>query len=76
MEKYIVSDMVKELESRASADLRELQQIKATLIVNFGKDGRLFKDMIYSHDTPFAMMVQVLEHYQKLLLQSTDKNNP
>ena len=59
-------EIVKQLEEEKSTDLSELKEGKATMIVNFGEDGRVVKGLIKHTDSMTAMIVKVFEYYNSL----------
>jgi len=44
---------------------RELLEARATMLVNFGRDGRTIKGLIEGNETLTQMIVMVFEYYQK-----------
>lgn len=44
-------------------------EIRATMLVNFGPEGRTMKGLCEEKDSPLAMVIKVLEYYVKLTKQ-------
>lgn len=53
--------LVKELEEgKEGKDMQVLAEIKATLLVNYGEEGRIIKGLINQYQSPTSMIVTVL----------------
>ena len=59
-------EIVKQLEEEKSTDLSELKEGKATMIVNFGENGRTWKGLIDHTDSLTAMIIKVFRYYSNL----------
>jgi hypothetical protein len=65
---------VKNLEDSAGNTQGTLNEIVATLIVNFGKGNKHGNpELVDGEETPFAMLIRVLEHYVKAEKSSQPK---
>ena len=81
VEKIKISELVKELEEKSEKSLEDFGQVKATLLVNYGEEGRNIKKLITQNQTTLQMLMTILEHYEtelailkKCLLQQQNAN--
>ena len=58
--KTSIWEVVKDLESKKADYDKELGEIRATLILNFGKNGRHAPDVIQGSESTISMMLTVL----------------
>lgn len=56
--------LVKEFEGEIEQKNRDYGQSRATLLVNFGPDGRNTPDVVAKTDTLMQMIVKVCEFYE------------
>ena len=60
-----VWEIVKDLEESKSDALKELGEAKATMIINYGDEGRTIAGLVNNSDSLITMMLKVLEYYHK-----------
>lgn len=53
-------EVVKDLETKKSDSDKELGEIRATLVLNFGKNGRYIPDVIQGSESTINMMLKVI----------------
>lgn len=63
MEKIKVSDLVKQLEEESSKDQRNLSELVATMLVNFGEEGKVVKGLVNQSQSPLGMFINIIEYY-------------
>ena len=54
---------------------RDLKIIKATMLVNYGDNGKTIKGLVNEKQEPIHMIVDVLGHYHTKITKSTKKLN-
>lgn len=54
--------IVKELEEKSDVSARELGEIRATLLANFGPEGKALKGIVQPDMKTFQMLITVCEH--------------
>ena len=59
-----VWELVKHLEDTKRDKDGELSEIIATMLVNFGEDGKSEDRLVSQADTPLQMVVKVITHYK------------
>lgn len=63
MKNIKVSELVKIMEENSEKDSQQLSELKATLIFNFGENGRCCPNLIDGSETPLAAMIIIIEYY-------------
>ncbi len=58
-----VSFLVSELERQTTKQQKEIAEIRGTLLVNFGEEGRHTKGIVNQRDTTIQMVVKTLRHF-------------
>lgn len=64
MDKIKISELVKALEEKSEIHQGQLGELVATMIINFGPDGRATPNIIEQSDTPLTMFMKIAHHYQ------------
>lgn len=67
MRKVKVSELVALLENETEDKQRELAEVRATMLANFGSDKRKPKILNDSKDSATAMFVKIIQYYQAKL---------
>lgn len=62
-EKKNIWEVVKEMESKTQKKDVELGEARATMIVNYGTEGKCIKGLCHETDTLVQMIMKVLDHY-------------
>jgi len=65
MKKTKIWEVVKDLERSKSKAEIEIGEIRATLVVNYGEEGRHIKGLIYSSESTISMLVKVLTYFSE-----------
>ena len=68
-----LSSKVRQLEERWSFLERVVGEIEATMLVNFGEQGRTIPNLIKETDTPLQMVINTIQHYQDNLNKKDKK---
>ena len=58
-------ELVKELEEKSQESHRDYAESKATMIVNFGENGKAVPGLFNDDDRLLVMIIKVIEYYQK-----------
>jgi hypothetical protein len=70
-----LSERVTLLEKQFNDEHSQLEQLRGTLIINFGKNqGRVFQ-ILNEDDKLMTMLYNVLQHYRSLTFQKNNQKN-
>ncbi len=61
--KTSIWEVVKDMETRKIDSDKELGEIRATLILNFGNNGRCIPNLVQGSETTITMMLKVLYYF-------------
>jgi hypothetical protein len=61
--KTSIWEVVKDLESKKADSDKELGEIRATLTLNFGNNGRCIPNLVQGSETTITMMLKVLYYF-------------
>jgi len=66
-------ELVKDIEEKAS--FNDAQECRATMIVNFGPEGKCHSGLVTGKESLLQMFVKVLEFYETKLRRKNNENH-
>lgn len=66
IQKKEIWEIVRELQQHQDDTEVELGEIRATLIVNFGEEGKYEKNIVHHKDKTISMLMKVLDYFHNL----------
>lgn len=63
LSKTSIWEVVKDMETRKIDSDKELGEIRATLIFNFGNNGRCIPNLVQGSETTITMMLKILYYF-------------
>lgn len=63
VKQYKLSDLIRQFEQEADSAVSEIGQVRATLMVNYGPEGKTAQILKDETEPTISQLVQVLEYY-------------
>lgn len=68
IKKVSIWEIVKDLESKMSDKEKELGEARATMLINWGEEGKSIKGLCSASDSIAQMVFKVFSYYHKTIL--------